>query len=196
MLGIMILLFKTQNSNFLSVYLLSTGRYPHPSMNAFNFWWVFFGEQSHTISDSLGSVVSYKSLGYTLFAVFLVPAIYFLYKKAKTTADYFLVVSYSYILFFVFPTQIHERYIFPALALLPFAVVKSRNLFWVYVVLSITLFINNYAILQYAFPQFDALAFLNPVSWVGDWTRVLAVANVVLAVYLAFYFLYETYKKD
>lgn len=196
MMGIMMVIFSLHSSNFLSVYLMSTGRYPHPSMNAFNFWWVFFGEQSNSISDSLGNLVSYKTLGYALFAGFLVPAVYFLYKKAKTLPDYFLVLAYTYILFFDFPTQIHERYIFPALALLPFAAVKSKKLFWVYIALTVTLFLNNYAILQYAFPQFTELAFLNPVSWVGDWTRIIAIANLAIAVYLAYYFLYETFKQD
>jgi len=191
----MVWLFSLHGSNFMSVYLLSTGRYPHLSMNAFNLWWIFFGEQAHSLSDSLGTFISYKNLGFLLFGVFLLPGIYFLYKKAKTLPDYFLVAAYAYILFFVFPTQIHERYLFPALALLPFAAVKSKSLFWVYVVFSITLFINNYAILQYAYPQFPIFSSLAPENWVGDWTRPVAIVNVLLAIYLAIYFFYESKKK-
>jgi Gpi18-like mannosyltransferase len=196
LVGFMMFLFNLKGSNFLSVYLMSTGRYPHPSMNAFNFWWVFFGEQAHSISDSLGTVISYKNLGFLLFGAFMLPAIYYLYKKAKDLSDYFLVASYFYIIFFVFPTQIHERYIFPALALLPFAMVKNKSFFWLYLVLSATLFLNNYAILQYAYPQFPVLSFLSPESWVGVWTEPIAIANVLIAIYLAIYFIYESYKKS
>jgi len=193
---IMVALFSVKNSDFLSVYLLSAGRYPHLSMNAFNFWWLFFGEQSHTISDAIGTLVTYKNLGFLLFGGFLIPAVLFLYKKARTLPDYFLVLAYIYIIFFNFPTQIHERYIFPALALLPIAVIRDKRLLWSYILLSITLFVNNYAILQYAYPQFPVFNFLVPESWVGDWTKVIAAANVGLVIYLAFYLSYEAYKKD
>jgi hypothetical protein len=126
----------------------------------------------------------------------MIPGIIWLYKRAKGIADYFLVASYAYIIFFVFPTQIHERYIFPALALLPFAVIKSKKFFWLYLALSVTLFLNNFAILQGAYPQFPILSFLAPGSWEGSWTQWVAAVNVLIAIYLAGYFIYESFKKD
>ena len=159
-------------------------------------WWINFGSQSAGSSDAAGGLITYKQMGLSFFAVFLAPMVYYLYKKAKSLPEYFLAGSYIYLIFFVFPTEIHERYIYPALALLPFAAVKDKKIFWVLIVLTITLFLNNYAVLQTAFPQFASLGFITqylPLD--GGWTKIVSAVNLLLAIYLAIYFIYESFKK-
>lgn len=197
LLAIAYLIFRHYGSDFLAVYMLSSSRYPYNSMNAFNLWWLLDGSQAIHISDSLGNFVTFKQLGLGLFAAFLVPVIWYLYKKAKTIPEYFLAASYIYLIFFVFPTQIHERYLFPAIALAPFAAVKDKKIFWIYILLTITLFLNNYSVLNSAFPQFEALAKLNTyLDLGGSWTKAVALVNLLIAIYLALYFIYESFKKS
>ncbi|MFH1855067.1 MAG: hypothetical protein ABH810_01525 [bacterium] len=194
--GLMYWLFASHSSNFLAVYLLSSNRYPLTSMNAFNFWWLIFGSSSFSISDTIGQILSYKTIGLSLFVAFLAPAVFYLYKKAKTLPEYFLAASYIYLIFFTFPTQIHERYLYPAIALLPFAAIKNKKIFWVYIVLSVTLFLNNYAVLQSVIPQLKEVASVLNLPVSSGFTKVISLVNVVVAIYMAFNFIYESFKKD
>jgi len=194
--GGMYWLFASHSSDFLAVYLLSSSRYPLLSLNAFNFWWLLFGSSSFSISDTIGQILSYKTIGLCLFAAFLAPAIFYIYKKAKSLPEYFLAASYIYLLFFTFPTQIHERYLYPAIALLPFAAIKNKKIFWVYVILSVTLFLNNYAVLQSVFPQFKEIASTLYLPISSSFTKVISLVNVIVAIYMASNFIYESFKKD
>ena len=189
-------IFQLNYADFLAVYFMSSSRYPYTSMNAFNVWWMVNGSTSINMSDAIGSGITFKQLGLTLFAVFLAPAVFYLYKKAKSLSEYFLAGSYIYLLFFVFPTQIHERYLYPAVALLPFAATKDRKIIWILVLISITLFLNNYAVLQATFPQFESLNLLNEYLHLsGSWTKAISLVNVLISIYLALYFIYESFKK-
>ncbi len=197
LVAIAYLVFRQNGSDFLAVYMLSSSRYPYNSMNAFNLWWLIDGSKSINISDTIGNVFSSKQVGIGLFAIFVLPMVLYLYKKAKTIPEYFLAASYMYLIFFVFPTQIHERYLFPAIALLPFAAVKDKRILWIYILLSITLLLNNYSVLISAFPQFFALDKINIyLNLGGNWTKLIALVNVVIAAYLALFFIYESFKKN
>jgi hypothetical protein len=155
-------------------------------MNAFNFWWALYGSQAFSMGDQLGSVTT-KTQGFVLFAIFLAPAIYYLKSRAKKLPELFLVTSYSYLIFFTFLTQMHERYLYPAVALLPFAILANKKVPIIYIVLSVTLLVNCFVIMEGAFPQFS-FSFLQNVNLVGDWTKVIGLVNVMVAIYLALYF--------
>ncbi len=169
--------------NFLPVLWNSASRYPYISMNAFNFWWMLYGPKAIMLGDGSGAI-STKVQGLTLFGAFLVPAVYYLKIKAKDLSQIILVSTYSYLIFFTFLTQMHERYLYPAVALLPFAVMASKRTALLYVILSIALLVNCFAILQNAFPQFN-YSYLNNIVLTGDWTRVIGLMNVLVSVYLA-----------
>lgn len=185
-IGLIGLLFVQRGANFLPILWESASRYPYLSMNAFNFWWLLYGTQSFALSDSLGTI-SLKMQGLVMFAAFISPAIYFLKARAKDPSDLFLATSYFYLVFFTFLTQMHERYLYPAVALLPFAVLNYKKAPAVYLILSATLFINCFVVLQTAFPQFF-YNFLYRIDLMGDWTRLVGAINVAIAVYLALYF--------
>lgn len=186
MLGAVGLIFIANDGNFLPILWNSASRYPYISMNAFNFWWVLYGSKAFSILDSAGDI-PVKVQGLTLFLAFLAPAIYYLKNKAKSQAEVFLLASYAYLVFFTFLTQMHERYLYPAVALLPFAIMANKKVPLIYYVLSLTLLVNCFVVLQSAFPQFD-FSFLRGVSLLGEWTRVAGAVNVIVAIYLAIYF--------
>lgn len=178
--------FMQNDGNFLPILWNSASRYPYISMNAFNFWWMLYGPRAFSLSDSLGGI-SPKIQGLTLFIAFLSPAIYYLKNKAKGQAEVFFVTSYAYLIFFTFLTQMHERYLYPVVALLPFAIMANKKVPAIYFVLSIALLVNCFVVLESAFPQFN-YSFIQKIYLLGDWTRFIGAVNVAVAIYLAIYF--------
>lgn len=185
-LGVFGLIFIINGGNFLPILWNSASRYPYISMNAFNFWWMLYGSKAFSTPDSVGDI-SVKVQGLTLFVASLAPAIYYLKNKSRSQAQLFLLTSYAYLVFFTFLTQMHERYLYPAVALLPFAIMANKKVPLIYFVLTLTLLLNCFAVLQGAFPQFN-YAFLEQVNLLGDWTRAVGAVNVIVAIYLAIYF--------
>ena len=124
------------------IYFGGFGQYSVTSVNAFNIW----GLYGLWVPDG-----SLFILGWALFGAFAVFTLYFLYKRFNAS-DEFLAVFAAFMLFFAFfmlPTRIHERYLFPAISVLalmfPF-IKKARPL---YVALTTTLFINEAYVLYW-----------------------------------------------
>jgi dolichyl-phosphate-mannose-protein mannosyltransferase len=125
--------------------------YSYTSVNAFNIWsWVGFWQSDAT-----------KFLGLTLFTwgtFFLIisvsVALFVFRKKLNLKANYYLLFAILSLCFFLFPTRVHERYVFPFFAFLLTAagLSKSRNLFGVYIATSIASFLNLYYPYSYYYP--------------------------------------------
>jgi Gpi18-like mannosyltransferase len=134
---VVILPFEWSNPvTFLSnIYFGAYEFYHFNSVNAFNTWalgglWVPDG--------------NLFILGWILFGALAAFTLYVLYKRFNASGE-LLVLFSAFVLFFGFfmlPTRIHERYLFPAISMLtlmfPF-IKKTRSL---YAVLTTTLFIN------------------------------------------------------
>ena len=178
--------------SFVSLLAGASGFYQNSSLNAFNFWWLLHGASSWNVLDTaMAGGLSYKSLGLVLFAIFETPAIIYLFSKVKKIPEVLLVLAYTYLVFFIFPTEIHERYLYPAVAFFAFAAILNKNIFWIYLILTVTFLLNVFAVLQSVYHQFPFLQYnLLP----GDWTQVVAAVNVVICVYLGIYLFYETLK--
>jgi len=185
LVGLVGFIFAQSGGNFLPIFWNSASHYPYLSMNAFNFWWMLYGPEAFSLSDGTG-VTSSKFQGLIMFITFLAPALYYLKAQAKRLPELFLITSYSYLIFFVFLTQMHERYLYPAVALLPFAILSSKKVPAIYIILTVTLFINCFAVMQTVFPQFHFL-FLDSFALMGQWTKIIGAVNVLTAIYLALY---------
>jgi Gpi18-like mannosyltransferase len=122
------------------------GAYNNPSyqvtsLNAFNMW----GLGGMWIPDIQGvGFLTLNTVGWALFAALALFTLYFVH-KCGGASDEALMLFGAFVLFFGFfmlPTRIHERYLFPAISMLallfPF-VKKSRLL---YAVLTGTFFVN------------------------------------------------------
>jgi hypothetical protein len=183
-LGILVileLLFRAKFSfSLLSFFTGAMGQYTNLSLNAFNLWWAIFGRGSWNIQDT-GQAISYKAIGMSLFVLGSLPALAYLANKKKDAINLIFVVGYIYLLFFVFPSQIHERYMFPAVAFLAVAPLVDKKLLWIYLAAIVTFGANIFAVLQSVYPQFS---FLRYDLLGGEWTRVVAVVNVVICLYL------------
>jgi Gpi18-like mannosyltransferase len=129
---------------FLSkIYLGAYQGYAYTTVNAFNLWAI----GGLWIRETAFLFI----IGWVLFGV-LVAFVLFVLQKRLNISGELLAIFIAFTLFFGFfmlPTRIHERYLFPALSLLtlifPF-VKKTRP---IYIILSITFFINQAYVLYY-----------------------------------------------
>ncbi|HSV50354.1 MAG TPA: glycosyltransferase 87 family protein [Candidatus Acidoferrales bacterium] len=171
---VVILPFEWSNPvTFLSdIYFGAYGNYQYTSINAFNFWGLF----GLWIPDGNLSIV-----GWALFGSFAAFAMIVLYKRYHVAGDNLAIFAAFMLLFafFMLPTRIHERYLFPAIVMLVLLVPFSKKMRLFYAGLTTTLFINQAYVLYY----------LNNNTFIpsGDLV-VLAVSaiNLILFIYASF----------
>ncbi len=167
--------------SFLSkIYFGAYGGYAFTSINAFNLWGLF----GIWMPDG-----GFFIVGWALFGGFTAYALYVLHKRFNISGDY-LAIFAAFMLFFSFfmlPTRIHERYMFPAIAMLAlmFPLLKRTRL--LYVVLTATLFINQAYVLYWlnaAYPYAPNLTG-DPV------VVVVSVINLLMLAYASLLLWYE-----
>ncbi len=168
---IVILPFQWSNPiTFLSdIYFGAYSGYQYTSINAFNLWGMF----GLWIPDG-----SLYIVGWVLFGAFAASTLYVLHKRYHVSGDLLAVFAAFLLLFafFMLPTRIHERYLFPAIAMLVLLVPFTKKIRLLYAALTATLFIN----------QAYVLAFLNsanPFIPQGDLV-VLSVSVINLMLFL------------
>jgi Gpi18-like mannosyltransferase len=126
-----------------NIYFVAYKGYPYTSINAFNLWGLISGMW---VPDG-----NLYILGWVLFGAFTAFTLYFLNKRFKTSSEFLAVYAAFMLLFafFMLPTRIHERYLFPAISVLAlmFPFVKNARPF--YAVLTATLFINEAYVLYW-----------------------------------------------
>jgi hypothetical protein len=160
--------------------------YNFGTVNAFNLW--ALAERNWRPLDARFLGITHAVWGVAI-AVAIVVAVFAALEidKRRSGGKYWLIVASVFVLTFVFSVKMHERYLFPAiLFLLMYAAEKpSRYTFGLFATLSVTFFINCFAVL-YAFNSGSSwwespvlTGFMAPVSWV----------NVGAAVFLAVLFL-------
>lgn len=123
--------------------------YPYTSLYAFNFWAVVGWWQPDDIKRLL---FSYQNWGMVLYFLFLFIAIFPIIKKRHLkNGSMYLIIALSLLIFFLFPTRVHERYLFPFFAffLLAVFILKSLKLFFVYLFLSLIHLINLWYVYFY-----------------------------------------------
>jgi Gpi18-like mannosyltransferase len=161
---------------FLSgIYFGGYSYYHYNSINAFNLWGLF----GFWVPD--GNLVY---VGWAMFGALAVFTLYVLNKRFTVSGDMLVIFSAFILLFgfFMLPTRIHERYLFPAIAvlalMLPF-VKKVRSL---YVLVSATFLANISYVLYWLNFYYDEKNKSSP-NLSGD-PVVLAVCAVNLVTFL------------
>ncbi|PSJ76206.1 hypothetical protein C7N43_14920 [Sphingobacteriales bacterium UPWRP_1] len=141
-------------------YATSVDRYDYVSFFAFNLWYWFFANP-YTESDTLlWNFLSLKQWGLLLLfanmAVLLTAFGVFLFNhKASLTesnrqylAHVFLLFALVGIAFFYFPTQMHERYLHPAVAFLGMFAILERQ-YGLFAFISLAYLVNLEAVLHF-----------------------------------------------
>ncbi|MBN1357990.1 glycosyltransferase family 39 protein [Candidatus Bathyarchaeota archaeon] len=155
------------------IYFGAYGGYEVTSVNAFNMWalgglWVPDG--------------NLFIVGWVLFGAFTAFTLYVLYKRFNVSGE-MLVLFSAFMLFFGFfmlPTRIHERYLFPALSILALMFMFLKKTRPLYGILTATCFVNQ-AYVLYWLNVYSASGYSPDLS--GD-PVVLAVSVINLLVFL------------
>jgi hypothetical protein len=165
---------------FLSnIYFGAYSGYAYTSINAFNLWGLF----GLWIPDG-----NFFILGWIMFAAFSIFALYILNKRWEKS-DSMLIFFVAFMLlfaFFMLPTRIHERYLFPAISILALMVpfVKKTRLF--YGVITAT-FLTNIAYVLYWLNRYLNDGYTYSPNLSGDpVVIVVGIINVIMFLYGSF----------
>jgi len=161
---------------FLSdIYFGAYGGYKVTSVNAFNMWalgglWVPDG--------------NLFLLGWALFGAFTAFTLYVLHKRFNDSGELLVLFSAFMLLFgfFMLPTRIHERYLFPALSVLALILMFLKKTRPLYVVLTATCLVNQ-AYVLYWLNAYNAAGYTYGPNLSGD-PVVIAVSVINLIVFL------------
>ena len=193
-------IYHDRMDTVVKVLFGSVDHYPYLSMNAYNFWWLFSNAQAAIIRDthSILNLVSFKTLGLVLFVMmYLLVLKYAARGINKTIDDRTLYVSCAAVCFafFMLPTQMHERYIFPVFVFLAMVLHRSLSYRVIYGILSVTSFINLFSVLVAYYPGNHPRSFSFLDSIEGE-TLVISAVNGAVFLYTVFHLLNEMRIKD
>lgn len=171
--------------------------FPLLSLRAYNPWWIASLAKGLETSDKLLTlgIVSAKTLGLILFSISYFLAIIFNYKNKELKNFIFSLVFVS-LSFFILPTQSHERYIIPCLALsflcLPMFFEKFKTakvVVILFILLNFTILINlnNSLIANYPLNGLPIIGFFSENKPI--WSYIISVLNTSVLIALLIYLL-------
>jgi len=176
-LFVVIIPFEWSNPiTFLSnIYFGAYGGYEVTSVNAFNMW-------------ALGGLWVHDGplfiVGWMLFGAFTVFTLYVLHKRFNASGEMLVLFAAFMLLFgfFMLPTRIHERYLFPAISMLTLLFPFIKKIRPLYVALTATLLVNVSYVL-YWLNVYSAAGYPYSPDLSGD-PVVIAVSLINLIVFL------------
>ncbi len=140
------------SGSLIGKFCEAASTYTGLSVNAFNLWrnpWsglgdtLQWGNDTTVAAAAAGISLSWQQVGSLLFAAVAVLALWQVARRDDLRG--ILVASLLLaIAFFVLPTRVHERYLFPALALAAPLLLSGRAWPWIYGGLSLSFFANIY----------------------------------------------------
>ncbi len=179
---LIILPFSRDPLWIFSLYLNTAEGYQYASLNAFNLFGMIKANLEQDSSKFV--LISYKALGITLDAILVVLS-GFLYMKSKHKAVPILVALLLTAGIFMVSVRMHERYMFPvlAIALLALIYVKDRRILYIFVAFSVTNFINIYQVLyRMILNDYPHISANEPVIIITSFANVLVFAYLVKVI--------------
>src|SRR5208282_292173 len=162
--------------NFIAeIYFSAAGRYPTTSDNAFNLMGLLGGLREPESTRIAG--ISAFALGMTLFLGVYIAAAYIIYRR-RTLRGLLLSIFIAYLAMFVLAPRIHERYLYPALAILIPLALESPVTLAIFVALSGTFLLNLAWVKRY---HEHELA-LDPNSWLAGAAALINLAALAVAL--------------
>ena len=158
-----------------SIYFGAYGTYPYTTVNAFNIW--SFGGMWEADTTVLLFLNLY-TIGWIMFGTLAAFTLYFVYRRLRISEEIVVLFS-AFVLFFGFfmlPTRIHERYLFPAFSVMVLLIPFVKKMRFVYAILTGTYLIN----LAYV------LSFLNSGNFISDGDPVVIAVGLINLVVLEY----------
>ena len=160
----------------LSQYVSTFFTYDLVSHNAYNFY-SFFGLNYAPVSQIAFLGISFNTLGVIFIALITLFSLYLLYRK-NDIGSVFLVAAFLVFATFMLSTRMHERYGFPAMALLLLAaaVLRDKRLIWLYIGLSAAFFLNYADVLAMSLNNFN-------FQQIAYSAQIFALPSIALFIY-------------
>jgi Gpi18-like mannosyltransferase len=155
-------------------------KYAYASLHAHNLFSLVGGDMVR--DNTMFLFMPYRTWSYLLTLVVLGFFLY-LYIKSNTENRIFLAALVLQAGVFMFTGRMHERYLYPAVMLLimVFIYCRDRRIFGFFALLSLTVFINQFAVLFYVSYK-DVMPFVVPAFNIT--TRIFSLINLVAVVWL------------
>jgi Gpi18-like mannosyltransferase len=170
-------IFAGRAVDVLRVITGVVGQYASPSANAFNFWWLFSGGYWTERSDlALFLGLPLMRWGAVLFVAGACYALWFR-RRVQSADGLWLTAAFLAFVFFMLPTEMHERYLFPFFALLIPILPSFRPARWLFVALTVT-FTWNLVVVHIILSQHD----LKPLANFWGGSLGIAVFNTLLFI--------------
>ena len=160
---------------FPQLFFQMAADYPYTSLFAFNFWWIIGGWRNDLTT---GFLFSNQIWGTLLWIVSQVSILFWL-KKNYSKENFYTACAISLLAFFVLPTRVHERYLFPFFAFATIVATNFGRIFWVILgVLTFVHFLNLYFVYTYYTPNFLKIESL--IQLINDFSIALAAITVFI----------------
>jgi len=178
-----ILPFEWTNGNpvtwLSNIYFSAYIGYQYTTLNAFNIW--AFGGM--WVPDTGGLNI----IGWVMFGALAAFALYYVHKR-YSVSDELLVIFAAFVLFFGFfmlPTRIHERYLFPAISMLALMFPFLKRTRPLYAVLTATCFVNQAYVLNALMAAYPSGANLtgDPVVFIVSLINSVALVYVLMLMF-------------
>lgn len=183
-LGLNIEFFLSKNMDrVIQVLTVNYDYFPWMSLNAFNLWWIVSGAHGMQVTDKLTMIglTNAKTVGLLLFSSFYLFAL-LRQRTLKTFLENLIIINAA---FFLFMTQSHDRYLFPASVFLllwaPFYKSFTRFSF-LFSLFSLFYFYNLHTALVFNYPN-NGLPIL---SFLIQPPLTIAASVVLIALFVFF----------
>lgn len=176
MIGVLMVPFGFMDA--LKQYTETLGSYPYASVNAYNIWTLFGKNWAAQTETFLG--ISYAMWGMLSIIATVIFATVIHFKSKDYRSKYYYEAALIVTVVFTLSVRMHERYVYPAIALLLLAyVVRPRKkIYMAYVFMSLGSFLNMaYSMASYDPENYDAD---DPIP------RLIAFGIVVLLCYIIY----------
>jgi Gpi18-like mannosyltransferase len=160
-------------SFLVNIYFGAYQGYTFTSINAFNLW----GLIGMWASDT-----NFFVLGWVMFGAVAAFVLYLIHKRFKVSPEFLAFFAAFMLLFafFMLPTRIHERYLFPAISMLTLLFPLYKKVRPLYIGITATLFVNQAYVLYWlssSYPNAGPNLTGDPV------VLVVGIINLILFMY-------------
>lgn len=168
----------------VSLYMETLGSYPYVTVNAYNLW-ALLGKNWTSQEDKL-LFLSFQNWGIVVIFATVIAATVFFFKAGKKESRYFTTGACLIISMFLFSVRMHERYLFPAMALLllAYAVRPLKGFYIAYAGITLTQLYNTA----------DVLFLYSKDGYAADTAVIMLIS--VATVLMGAYFYYKLYRYD
>lgn len=163
--------------NVLKQYVETLGQYEYASVNAYNLW-ALLGK-NWTGQNEMFMFMPYKMWGTVFIVLTVIVSAYFCIRNKEKESKYYLSGAFIVTTVFMLAVRMHERYIYPALALLLITAAVKRKYKYVlaFAFISVVHFLNAFHVLFYYDPK--TYDFHNPVIYFISFLSVAAFAYFI-----------------